>query len=349
MKFEEGIPAEKIRTFPWLQGPYMAKGRLGLPIPEMLDREWRWLSHVTLDGFVSKRIENGARLIALSGSGLKSGQTVKRTGGLYVCDRGSSHIRFQDRILREEYSRWKLPFPGIDPRVIAREEAEYSLSDYVSVPSDFAVDSFVEMGHPREKLFLNPYGATLERFRPESEPEPGNFRIIFVGQASIRKGFLYLLEAFNRLTHPRKQLCVIGSVSEDIKTLTARYDLTDVEFPGPVPNNQLVRHYSAAHVMVLPSIEDGFGMVIGEALACGCPVIASEHTGARNLFSDGAEGFIVPPRSVESLVRRLEMLIDDEPLRKRMSDAALTRVNRIGGWDAYGERWSQKLKAEQRS
>jgi glycosyltransferase involved in cell wall biosynthesis len=97
--------------------------------------------------------------------------------------------------------------------------------------------------------------------------------------------------------------------------------------------------------MVFPSIEDGFGMVIGEALACGCPVVASEHTGGRDFFSDGIEGFIVPPRDVDALVQRLESLIQDEPRRQRMSEAALKRVAAIGGWDAYGARWAGRLSA----
>jgi len=260
------------------------------------------------------------------------------------CDRGSSHIRFQDQILREEYARWKLPFAGIDPRVIAREEAEYAMADRVAVPSGFVADSFVRMGHPREKLFLNPYGARLGRFRRVAEPEPGAFTLLFVGQAGLRKGFLYLLQAFARLRHPRKKLKVIGSVAPELQPLLAGHDLSQVEFVGTVANEQLPTYYSSAHVMVLPSIEEGFGMVIGEALACGCPVVASEHTGGRDFFSDGVEGFIVPPRDVDALVHRLEELIQDEPLRQRMSLAALRRVAEIGGWDAYGERWAARLQ-----
>ncbi|TRZ76721.1 MAG: hypothetical protein D4R94_04385 [Chitinophagaceae bacterium] len=72
----------------------MAKERFGIKIPERWDQEWRWLSHTLLDRHVSKKINPTATLIALSGSGLKSGQVTKRNGGCYFCDRGSSHIRF---------------------------------------------------------------------------------------------------------------------------------------------------------------------------------------------------------------------------------------------------------------
>lgn len=346
LKSEEGISPEKIQTFPWLQTPYMARGRLGFSMPTAVNREWEWLARVTLDTHVSRRLTPGGTLIALSGSGLRSGTWAKQNGGRYFCDRGSSHIRFQDEILREEFARWKVPFVGIDPRIIAQEEAEYEMADSVSVPSGFVADSFVRMGYPREKLFLNPYGARLERFRRVAEPEAGCFTIVFVGNISLQKGFPYLLQAFARLRHPRKKLKVIGAVSSEIRPLLADHDLSQVEFLGTVPNAQLLQHYSRAHVMVLPSIQEGLAMVIGEALACGCPVVASEHTGARDFFSDGVEGFIVPPRDVDALVQRLEVLMQDEPLRQRMSEAALQCVAKIGGWDAYGARWAGRLSNE---
>lgn len=343
LKSEAGIPPAKIHSFPWLQAPYMARGRLGFGMPGFVDREWEWRARTTLDAHVSRRRAPGDTLIALSGSGLRSGAVVKQTGGRYFCDRGSSHIRFQDQILREEHARWKLPFAGIDPRVIAREEAEYALADAVSVPSDFVADSFVRMGHPRDKLFLNPYGARLERFHPVAQPDSDAFVVIFVGQVSLRKGFLYLLEAFNRLRHPHKKLKVIGAVAPALEPLLGRYSLDRVEFLGNVPNADLSGHYSTANVMVLPSIEEGLGMVIGEALACGCPVIASEHTGARAMFTDGIEGYVVPIRAVDALADNMQRLVDDPPLRQRMSAAALLKVQSIGGWDAYGERWAQRL------
>lgn len=344
LKSEPGIPADRIRTFPWLQTPYMARGRFGLRFPDWVDREWEWRARTTLDAQVARRLTPGTTLIALSGSGLRSGLRAKQSGGRYFCDRGSSHIRFQDQILREEHARWKLPFAGIDPRVIAREEAEYAAADAVSVPSAFVADSFVAMGFPREKLFVNPYGARLDRFARVAEPAADGFTVLFVGQAGLRKGLLYLLQAFSGLRHPRKRLQVIGTVQPELEPLLAAQPLENVEFLGAVPNDALPGHYSRAHVMVLPSIEEGLAMVMGEALACGCPVIASRHTGAADLYTDGVEGFIVAPRSVDELSTRLEQLAQDAALRERMSQAALVRVASIGGWDEYGERWAQRLQ-----
>lgn len=343
---EQGIPTDKIKTFPWLQGPLMATGRLGIPVPHKLSRKWQRLAQTTLDRYASKHLSPVGTLIALSGGGLESGRAVQRKGGIYICDRGSSHIRFQDELLRDEYKRWKLPYPGVDAEVIKREEDEYAQADYVSVPSSFVADSFVKMGFPKRKLFVNPYGARLDRFKPVAMPPNDSFTVLFVGQVSMRKGFMYLLQAFNSLNQKIKRLKGIGSIADEIKPLLGNCNLTAVEFLGQVPNDQLPLHFSTAHVLVLPSIEEGLAMVIGEALACGCPVIASENTGARDFFLDGKEGFIVPIRSVQIIAERLEQIRENYTLRNELSAASLERVVAIGGWDAYGDRWRQALMSK---
>ena len=88
---------------------------------------------------------------------------------------------------------------------------------------------------------------------------------------------------------------------------------------------------------MLPSVEEGFGLVIPQALACGCPVIATDHTGAPDLFEDGDAGFILPIRRADLLADRLQQLADDPSLRARMADRARDVVTGIGGWRNYGE------------
>jgi glycosyltransferase involved in cell wall biosynthesis len=105
-----------------------------------------------------------------------------------------------------------------------------------------------------------------------------------------------------------------------------------------VPQPQLKALYSRSHLLVLPSIEEGLAMVQAQAMACGCPVLASEHTGARDLYTDGVEGCIVPVRDAEALAQRMQQLADDPALRARLAAAALARVRGIGGWSEYGER-----------
>jgi|SRR6218665_645792 len=345
LKDEKGIPMEKIKTFPWIQAPYMMRARFGLHKWNWLNREWAWLAHETLDRFVASQLKTPVLLVALSGAGLRAGLKAQKLGGKHICDRGSSHIRYQDQILREEYQLWKLPFTGVDPRSIRVEEKEYEQADRITVPSEFVRRSFIEQGVPETKLSKVPYGARLERFSKCSEPQKDRFTVLWVGAITIRKGFMYLLKAFQQLKHPGKQLVIIGDVSEDIKQLIRNENLDNIVFRGIVANAELPAVYSSANVFVLPSIEEGLALVQGEAMACGCPVIASIHTGSEDILTDGREGFIVPIRSVEAIKRSIENLMDDPALQQRMSEAALLKTASIGGWDSYGKNFVEMLSS----
>lgn len=338
----EGVPRERVRMFPWMHTPLLALEQRWR-LPRSLSLRLHAANFPLFDGWMASRIEECDAFVALSGSGLKTGGVVQSRGGLYVCDRGSSHIRYQDSIVREEYAHWGFPLEACSPRMMEREEAEYARADAITVPSEFARRSFLEMGIPAEKVFKVPYGVRLERFQKTKEPPRDSFEVLFAGTVSLRKGVPYLIEAFQKLKHPRKRLRLAGPVEAAAEQLLQKLDMTDVEVLGRMPQPKLAEWMSASHVMVLPSIEEGLALVQGQALACGCPLISSLHTGGEDLFSDGVEGFLVPIRSSDAILERLTQLADDAALRERMSEAALQRVKTLGGWAEYGAKYSELL------
>ena len=339
----EGVPRERVRMYPWLHAPLLAAEQRWR-LPKGLSRRLHTANFPLFDRWMASRIEECDAFVALSGSGLKTGWVVQSRGGLYVCDRGSSHIRYQNSIVNEEYTHWGFPMEACDPRMIEREEAEYARADAITVPSEFARRSFLEMGVPAEKVFKVPYGVRLERFQKTKEPPGDSFDVLFAGTVSLRKGVPYLIEAFQKLKHPRKRLRLAGPVEAAAGELLKRMDMTNVEILGRMPQPKLAEWMSASHVMVLPSIEEGLALVQGQALACGCPLISSLHTGGEDLFSDSVEGFLVPIRSSNAILERLTQLADDPALRERMSEAALRRVKTLGGWAEYGAKYSELLE-----
>lgn len=329
-----------VSTFPVLHPALMLLSRFGVSVPDV----WSLRNQLIFDRWVAGRVPACDVVVAISGCGLLTGTRVQRRGGRYVCDRGSSHIRYQDRILSEEYKRWGISQTACDPRVIEREDAEYAQSDAITVPSDFARRSFLEMGVPANKVFKIPYGVDLSRFAPVDEPSKDRFEVLFVGQVSFRKGIPYLLEAFERFSHPRKRLRIIGSVAGEIRPLLERHLPESVEILGALPQSDLPRIMSKSHVLVLPSIEEGLALVQGQAMACGCPIIASTNTGGSDLFTDGVEGFEIPIRSAAAITQKLNEIADQPHLQEQMRAAALDRVKSIGGWDSYGRMYLAFLK-----
>ncbi len=339
----EGLPRDRVSTFPWIHTSLV-----------LLGRYWRiprttlaYLSHqnsVYLDNWVASRIEACDVVVGLSNAALKTGRLVQSRGGRYVCDRGSSHIRYQDAIVSEEYRRWGVQPLISDERTMCRQEAEYAAADAITVPSEFARRSFLEMGVSPEKVVKIPYGVQLSRFLPTKPPSPDSFDVLFAGAVSLRKGVPYLLQAFQMLKYPRKRLRIVGAVDPDALQVLQRLGLDNVEILGSVTQEQLAEYMSSSHVMVLPSIEEGLALVQAQAMACGCPLISSTNTGGEDLFQDGVEGFLVPIRSPEAIHDRLAQLADDRELQKRMSAAALSRVQSLGGWTTYGENYSAFLQ-----
>jgi glycosyltransferase involved in cell wall biosynthesis len=344
----EGLSRDLVATFPWIHTTEMLMLRMRISSPYLLD-QISYANAIGFDRWTAGELRESPApdaLIGISGSSLKTGQELQARGCKFICDRGSSHQRYQERIVADEYQRWGVSRNVTDIRDIVREEKIYAVADVITVPSAFAARSFFEEGVPAEKVRVIPYGVRLEQFVRTGEPpnSKDRFEVLFAGSVGLRKGVPYLLQAFARLQHSGKRLRIAGSLHPDIETVLGRLPQENVELLGSVSQSRLAELMSTSHVMVLPSIEEGLALVQGQALACGCPVLASTNTGGEDLFTDGVEGFIVPVRDVEALADRMQRLADDPALQQRMSEAALRRVRLIGGWSEYGDKWESLLR-----
>ncbi len=342
----EGLPHSLVETFPWLHVAEYAAGRSPVDLRWLSD-ELGYANALAFDRWTEKKLKSSKQrpdaLIGISGSSLSSGAWLQREGGVFICDRGSTHQRYQQQIVEEEYAIWGVTRAVSDERDTLREEAIYRQANAITVASSYVVRTFVEMGVPAEKLHQIRYGVRLDNFRPVAEPAEGEFDVLFAGSPGLRKGIPYLLEAFANLKHPRKRLSIAGYVQEDLKRVLPRLPKEHVNFLGPTSKAELVERMSRSHVLVLPSIEDGFGLVMAEAMACGCPVISSTNTGGSDLYTNGVEGFIVSIRDAKSIQDRMQWMVDNPELRREMGAAALRRVHSMGGWKEYGDRWEALL------
>ena len=360
----EGLPRDLVSTFPALHTAQYLLGRTGKASPRLLSTIAA-ANTLSFDHYTRFRVDHDAggypdAFVAISGAGLLTGRRVQEHGGIFICDRGSTHQRFQDQIVLEEHRRWGVPEPLAQPRIVFREEAIYAQADAITVPSTVARRSFLQMGIAPEKVYTIPYGVRLERFFPIQDPEvegssddpyersprTDSFELLFAGGVSLRKGIPYLLEAFAKLRHPHKHLTIVGALAAGMRPVLARLPTENVTFTGSLRQPELIRCMRASHALVLPSVEEGLALVMAQAMACGCPVIATAATGAEDLFANEVEGFIVPDRDVPALTRRMQQLADDPELHASMRLAGLVRVQTLGGWDRYGDLWASLLHAQ---
>jgi glycosyltransferase involved in cell wall biosynthesis len=323
------------KTRPLFRIPFAVGGRLGF------NSQLYWLDEILLKDLASWTersldIEWTDIFHALDGTGPKAGRLVKARGKLWICDRACTHILTQKEILDEEYNYWGIPPPKFSADRLERCVAEYEESHAITVPGQFAKRSFLKQGVASERVFVCPYGVDLSEFRPGVKRD-NIFRVIYVGQITVRKGIGYLLKAIEQLvSRHRVELWLVGEIDPRMRPLLDKYSGM-FEYKGVSPRKDLWRLYSQASVLVLASVEDGFGYVQAEAMACGVPVIATTNTGAEDLFTDGVEGFIVPIRDPDAIREKLEWMIECSELRDQMAAAALGRVKSLGGWNHYGE------------
>jgi starch synthase len=339
----EGLAHDKVQTFPWLHVPEILLHRYGLNNQWFYD-QLGYANALLFDEWTRRRIPPCDAFIAISGAGLKTGRLVQQRGGKFICDRGSTHIRHRAELIEQEHLRWGVEENSLDdPRDLAREETIYETADVITVPSTHSRQTYIDRGIPAEKIHLLPYGVQLDRFQKIADPPKDTFEVLYVGRINLVKGVTDLLNAFAMLPVSNKHLTIIGGVTPEMRTVLPQLPQENVTWVGTVPQLELKKWMSRSHVMVMPSLDEGMALVQGQALACGCPVIASTASGAVDLLTDGVEGFIVPIRDPQALCDRMRLLAEDPALQQRMSEAALRRVRSLGGWQKFGDLWEQLL------
>ena len=290
-----------------------------------------------IDHQASKFINDADVFLSLSKTGLETGKLMKKQNKIYICERSSSHIIFQNKILEEEYKNLGLDYIPINKWFIERELAEYENSDFILVPSKFVENTFIENKVFKSKV-IN-FGSYQDIFFPirNLKKSDEEFNVLFVGQLSVRKGLHYLIDGFKKFNHPKKKLHIVGPETKDkffFRDLIKKNNNDDIFVHGTKNSKQLNELYNNSHVFVLPSIEEGLAYVTKEASSSGCPVIVSKNTGAMEFVTTNKCGYVIPIRDSQIIADKLTSLVDDKNLLNEFSNNA-TKFSKNYTWEDY--------------
>ncbi len=246
----------------------------------------------------------------------------------------NTHIDSVAEVLDDEHRRLHVRTPSfVHPSMRRRARREIERAFCIRAISELAKQSFIERGVAPAKIEVVLPAIDLDYFRPVEKTDD-IFRVLAVLTIDPRKGIYYLLQAFEKAAIPGSELVIIGATgdrwaSRMLQEFTGRLKNIRVQ-KADVLKDPIEATYGQASVFVHPAIEDGFGLAVGQALACGKPVIATRQTGASQLIADGRNGYVLQCRDVDGLVDRLQLLARNESLLRQFSAAAPRAVAHLG-------------------
>ena len=260
----------------------LARGRLR--VPYKLVGKLRALSiHDKIVARQLKRFVGKIDLVHLwPCAALESIREAKRLGIPTVLERPNAHTRFCYEVVAAECRRIGIRTPHDDYRpndaVLAREEEEFATCDYLLCASEFAAKSFLDLGYPREKILRHRYGFDETTFFPTSReraPEQP-FTALFCGVDAVRKGLHLAMEAWlSSAASKGGRFWIAGALNDEFRKRYA----TELSHPSIVQlghRHDVPQLMQQADILLMPSIEEGFGLVCAEAIAVGCVPLASE-------------------------------------------------------------------------
>lgn len=337
--------ADTIHTRPFHEAVRLFAPKLGLP--GLVRHETGRFSidavYRALDRAVARRLRTRAfrGVYAYEDGAEFSFREARRRGLRTLYDLPIGHWRAARTLLLDEAERepeWAATLSGNQDSAAKneRKDAELALADVVFVASSYTRRTLSEAADFKGTVIVVPYGAPV--FRPGLPAAPAGaakkLRVLFVGSLGQRKGLSYLFAACRGL-RSAVALTVIGRKPAEPCAALDR-ELRDVRWIPSRPHQEILTEMAAHDVFVFPSLFEGFGLVLLEAMAMGLPVITTAHTAGPDLLEDGVEGFIVPIRDAAALAAKLELLHREPARLAEMSRRARLRARGFT-WENYEE------------
>lgn len=288
-------------------------------------RNWQnYLNETGFDRYVAEHLTKAEIFQGVTGQCLESLMSAKRLGSRTALDVVTLHIAEFGAGQDRECAKFGLR-PTVHPWTRKRILREYDQADVIRVMSERARRSFLERGFDPQRVVTVPPPIDFDQFHA-AEFHESKFRVSFVGLIEPWKGFHYLIEAFNKLRLRDSELVLWGgpgarSISQYLRHQIAINPAIVVK-PVEVRSFGYGEVYGKSSVLVHPSLADGFGYVVAEAMASGIPVIVTDKTGASDLVVDGQNGYVVPAGDSQAISDRLAHLAGKPSLLKQMGQAA---------------------------
>jgi len=345
----ENVARARLKSFPWRELVRLLTR--SSPLEKMLCSGERPFSVIGMFRSFDRKVAGRLRKVnpdvvyAHEGGALHTFQAAQKLGIKSVYELPSGYWYWERDLSKLEESQ-NPEFANILPKLGDSEahmrwkDEELALADCIVVPSHHVRRTLSGI-IPNERIRVVAYGAPPIRPRLEEKKLRSGrpLQILFAGALHQRKGIGYLIKATEMLGRDG-DLTLIGRRFASNRIVDAA--CRRARWYDSLPHNNVLDVMTRMDVLVLPSLSEGFGMVVTEALACGLPVIVTTNVGAGDLIQDGREGFIVPITSADAIAEKLAILHKDRDLLRQMShNAHETAAN--NSWEVYRANWAKAV------
>jgi len=342
------------KTWPWHELGRMAAAKTGL---KRLTRHETGVFSVdgvyqNLDkriaGSLKSKLQQGADVVyAYEDGALFSFREAKRLGMQCIYDLPIGYWRSARKLLETELNRWPdwaatlTNFKDSEAK-LAHKDEELKFADAIFVASSFTASTLNDFPAKLAPIEVIPYGfppVGAERVYAKFAPD-APLKLLFVGGLSQRKGIADLFAAVEAIGS-KVTLTVVGQkASDNCPALDAA--LAKHRWIPSLPHAQVLKLMREHDVLVFPSLFEGFGLVITEAMSQGTPVITTDRTAGPDLIKDGENGWLIEAGSTRALQIAIEKLLENPERIAKVGKAAMEAA-KLRPWKVYGEEFAKAI------
>lgn len=335
------------KAWPWIEMGRMAAAKAGFT--ELIKHEHGRFSVDAVYESIDKRVagdlykahkDSKLAVYAYEDGALHSFTEAKRLGIPCLYDLPIGYWRAARNLLEEEIERWPewvATLTGFRDSVekLARKDEELKLADRIYVASSFTARTLADYPGTLAPIEVIPYGfpPVVER-RIYSNPTGRRLKLLFVGGLSQRKGIADLFAAVKNIGN-QVELTIVGRKT-DLACPALDAALALHKWIPSLPHAQVLDLMQEHDVLIFPSLFEGFGMVITEAMSQGTPVITTDRTAGPDLIQHGENGWLVKAGSTNALQEQIEELMAS-PEKIAIAGVAAMESARLRPWGKYGE------------
>ncbi len=297
----------------------------------------------SLDKRVASRLKNFTKqevnsVYAYEDGAYNSFIEAKKRGIRCVYDLPTGHWRAAQKLLQQEHERWPewtTTMTGFKDSLIKlnRKDDELRLADLIIVASKFTAKTLQYFPDKVAPIKVVPYGFPAVGSTKEYSPIKRKLKLLFVGKLSQQKGIADLFAAADKFSS-HVELTVIGRKTNNIDCSVLENNLKKHSYIPSLSNREILSIMREHDVLVFPSLFDGFGLVISEAMSQGIPVIATDRSAGPDLIEHKRNGWIIEGASTMALVEAIDNILSN---RKAVAEAGKEAMEaaRLRPWEQY--------------